>query len=213
MVDTAGVAQTVSNVGSGAISGLFIVLAIVVGCMIIGGATWWYNHNKKYSQYKIEFYFQDGYKQWHRDYDRAGVFVDAPTGYKRLFLDKMKVNLQADKIPFIPDAKGNRIVSIARYGQKNYRFLTPNIETPDTPFTVGEEDVNWAVVAYEKAKKRFVDSMLMQILPYAALFFTGVVILIIFLYFFKKIDVLQTVAISFEKAANAFATHTATTIA
>ena len=56
---------------------------------------------------------------------------------------------------------------------------------------VGEEDLNWAINAYAKAKQTFQQSTLMQYLPYISLALVSVVILILFIYLFKQFDSLK----------------------
>jgi hypothetical protein len=70
---------------------------------------------------------------------------------------------------------------------------------------VGEEDVNWGVNAYERQKKIFGSNALLQYLPFIALGFVSIVILIMFIYFFKQFSVLKDVALAFESAARTLA--------
>ena len=51
----------------------------------------------------------------------------------------------------------------------------------------------------------FSQSLLLQYMPFIAMAFAFLIILIIFIYFFKEIGVLREVAIAFKEAAQAFA--------
>ena len=66
---------------------------------------------------------------------------------------------------------------------------------------ITEEDVNWAINSYERQKKIFQSSTLMQYLPFILLAFVSVIILVMFIYFFKDFAVLRDVAIALREAS------------
>jgi len=140
------------------------------------------------------------------DKDLGGVFIDNKTNNKRFFLKKHQVGLDPDNIPWVPGSKGQRYVYLLRVGLKNFRYLNMRIPA-DGKFiiTVGEEDVNWALNAYEKYKKIFGSTLLQQLLPYIGIALMGVFILAMFVLLFNKIGILTEVAKAFEEAAKAFA--------
>jgi hypothetical protein len=86
-------------------------------------------------------------------------------------------------------------------GLKNFRYIKPIVQNPEVSFQVGEEDVNWSLQAYETGKRLFATNPLLQFLPFIALGFVTIVILIIFIYFFKNIGVLKDVAVAFQEAS------------
>jgi hypothetical protein len=115
------------------------------------------------------------------------------------------VGLSPDNIPFLTGPKGKRYVYLYQRGLKNFLYLKPNVRAEGVSIEVGEEDVNWAVNAYERQKKLFTGNVLLQYLPFIALVFVSLIILIIFIYFFKDFEVLAEMAKALKEAAQAFA--------
>jgi len=186
---------TLETFTSGAINIVLTIVSIVVGVACAAGAWWLASWYKKYNEYKIVIWEKDGFGQWNENIDKGGVFVDKKTQNKRLFIKQYKVGLNADNIPYLP-AKGGfmqprKIVHLIRTGLKNFHYVRVNPQYPKVTLSVGEEDVNWAINAYERQKKLFQQSLLMQMLPYIALIATGIIIAIIFIYFFKELDSLK----------------------
>ena len=116
-------------------------------------------------------------------------------------MKKSNVGIQPDNIPYIHTTGGKKIVYLLKTGLKNYRFINPIISKDIVAFNVGEEDVNWAINDYERAKKAFGQSLLMQLLPFIVLAFTSIIILILFIFLFKKLDVLSEFGASLAEAA------------
>jgi hypothetical protein len=195
----------VSTVTSGALNVAIIVFSIIVvgGVGILGALI--FSYWKKYQQFRIVIFERDGFGQQVITYDKGGVFVDSKTKNKRLFLQKNKVGLNPDKIPYITGAKGKRFVYLLRVGLKNFHYVHMNIVPPDIIMSVGEEDVNWAINAYEKSKKLFATSLLMQLMPYIALAFVTIGVIVIFMYLFKDIGVMKEVAVSLAETATQLA--------
>jgi len=194
MVSVASVTSTALNIGIMLLGGLLF-------CGIVGGALWLYLKKKRYSEYKCVVWERDGFGQLNETYDKAGIFVDNKTKNKRFFLKKANVGLNADNVPYIPSKR--KIVYLLRTGLKNFQFIKPNISNPSINLDVGEEDVNWAINAYDRQKKLFNQNILMQYLPFIALAFTSIIILIIFIYFFKDFSVLKDVALALKEASQA----------
>lgn len=186
MVSLAGVSNIALNIF------IMLVTVLFIGCILIAGV-WFYLRFKRYSQYKCVIWGRDGFGQITEGVDKAGVFIDKKTGNKRLYLKKGNVGLQPDNIPYIQSGK-DRIVYLLNTGLKNYKYIRPNFDIEHFTFEVGEEDVNWGVNAYERVKKSFGTSLLMQLLPFIAIAFTVIIILIMFIYFFKGFP--QLVAMS-----------------
>lgn len=193
------------------------ISVIVIACIIIGGAiiagVWMFLKWKRYRQFKCVIYEKDTFGQIKETYDQAGIFIDSKTKNKRLFLKKNKVGLDPDSIPYVATSKGNQIIYLYKTGLKNFHYIRININAPHITLSVGEEDVNWALNSYERGKKMFTQSMLMQLMPYIALAFVSIIILVIFIYFFKDFGVLADTAVALKEAAQAFAqSQTGTTV-
>jgi uncharacterized membrane protein len=203
------------NYGGALINAIVLIVSIAVlgvfGFFIVRFYTKW----KMYSEYDVRILEKNAYDQWGESKDSAGVFTDPKTNNKRFFLKKSNVGLDPDNIPYIttPSSFGvKKIVYLARTGLKNFRFVTPTVQV-NSPVSlnliVGEEDVNWAVNAYERQKKLFANSMLMQLLPFIALAFVSIIILIIFIYFFRNFDKLVSMSLHFKEAIIAGSSGTA----
>jgi hypothetical protein len=119
------------------------------------------------------------------------------------FLKKHKIGLDANNVPFLPGKV--KTVFLLQVGLKNFQYIHLNIDATGVKTTIGEEDLNWAINSYERSKKLFNQSKLMELLPYAALAFTGIIILLIFYYFFKEFHTLADVATAMKEAAQAMA--------
>lgn len=198
------IATTIGNVGQSALSiGLIIIVGIFAIAFLIA-VLFAAKYYKRYKQFKITILSKDSFGQVHEEYDDGGVFVDKQTRNKRLYLRKANVGLDPDNIPYITSKKGKRHIYLYRTGLKNFRYIIPSYEDKELSFNhVGEEDVNWAINSYERAKKSFATSMIMQYLPFIILAFVSIVILIMFLYFFQQFSVLKDVAFAFRDAAQA----------
>lgn len=198
MVDVEGVAGSALNI----FVLVFLMLAIGGVCIFV---TWLILKELKYKQFRIVIWQKVGFNQFIEKKDRGGIFIDNKTKNKRFFLKKHKVGLNPDVIPYIISGK-EKVVYLLQVGLKN--FFPINISAWDTgnvKFTVGEEDVNWAVNDYERQKKLFQQSVLLQYMPFILIAFVSIVILIIFIYFFKEFPVLAKAAEELKIAAQEIA--------
>jgi len=189
MVSVEGVSATALNIG------VIVIVIVIVGAALIAMTLIILNW-RKYQQFRCIIYEKDGFGQLREKVDMAGIFVDKKTQNKRFFLKKNKVGLDPDNIPYISTQKGKKIVYLLQTGLKNFRFLRFGIDTSTDDFKigVGEEDVNWAINAYERQKKLFSQSLLMQLLPFMLVAFVSIIILVIFIYFFKNFATLKDMA-------------------
>ena len=204
MVDVAGISSGILNIA-------IIIISIILGLSVAGLAFWGWLRWKRFKEYRVVIWERDAFGQATETYDHAGVFVDPKTNYKRLFLKKAKVGLNADSIPFIP-TKSGKIVYLYKTGLKNYRFIRPVLEKI-VRIEVGEEDVNWSLNAYERAKKAFTESKLLQYLPYISLAFVSIIILVIFIYLFKELGSMKELAsVLRDMSANVAQAKSGTTI-
>lgn len=190
MVDLNEVVGVVTNVG------FWALLILIIGGLLVLGV-WLFIKWKKYSQFKCVIWGRDAFGNIRQTVDDAGIFVDSKTKNKRFFLRKANVGLEPDDIPVV----GKKTVYLLRTGLKNFRFIKPSFDDGVFGINVSEEDVNWAVNAYERQKRLFNQNILMQYLPFMLLGFVSIVILIIFIYFFKNFDVLKDVALELKEAS------------
>lgn len=178
----------ISSVSSSILDWL-IVFASLALASAIAFAIWKLTGKwKAYKQYKVVIWEKDGFGQWNEVLDKGGVFVDKVTSNKRLFIKKANVGLCADNIPYLPGFKGSRIVYLLRTGLKNFHFIRINPEFPKVTLQVGEEDVNWAINAYERQKKLGKSSIWDKLIDHLPMIIGSMVILIIFIYFFKNLS-------------------------
>lgn len=180
---------------------VFLVFGILIILTIIGA---WvlYTRWKRYQQFKCIILKKIGGEQLALFFDKAGIFVDPKTNIKRFFIKNARSDLDADNVPYI-HAGSTKYVLLAQTGLKNFRYLDPTIlNDTNLTFTVGEEDLNWAINAYERQKKMFTDKWYTQLIPFLFLAFVVVVILALFMALFKKFDILKDVALALKDAAH-----------
>ena len=194
-----------AGISSSALTTIVLMASVIfVGGVAIGVVVF-ILRERRYREFKCVIWEKDGFGQLTQKYDKAGIFVDGKTKNKRFFLRKANVGLSPDNIPYIPSQRGNKVVYLFRIGLKNFHYIKPNVANPTIALNVGEEDVNWAINDYEKQKQMFSQNMLLQYLPFIALAFVSMVILIIFIYFFREFDTLQGAATALKEAAQALA--------
>ena len=192
------------------ISGLVLNIAMFLGGIVIIGLVFyvvlriylsWKRHDTK-----CWIFNEDGFGSTSMSTDVAGVYVDNKTKNKRFFLKSNNVGLNPDKIPYVRNSKGKKYVFLRQVGLKNFNYIKlDDLFTDDPGIAVGEENVNWAINAYERQKKVFGSTLLQQLLPYIGLAIMGIFILGMIVVLFQKIGVLVDVAQAFEGAAKAFA--------
>jgi ATP-dependent Zn protease len=205
MVDLAGI-------GTSAFKILVMILTILIVGGLMVGITFLVTWYRKYSQYQCVIFKRDGFGQLTQAQDTAGVFVDSKTKNKRLYLRRNKVGLNADKIPYIPIG-GKKVIYLLQTGLKNFHYIKVNINEDNIMFSVGEEDVNWSINTYERGKKLFSQSLLMQLLPFMLVAFVTIIILVIFIYFFKEFSTLKDfAALMKDTSANLASAKTGTTV-
>lgn len=177
---------------------------ILIG--VIGFFVYRYFTSKKKYDIRAIIWERDGFDQITQDIDDASVYVDSNTKNKRLYLRRQNVGLVADQIPIIRNQAGKKYVYVTKYGLKNFSFVRMNISpNPGFSATVGEEDVNWAINAYERAKKLFTQSLLWQVLPYIGIALMGIFIVIMLSILLKEFKNLGPLAEALKEAAQAYA--------
>lgn len=158
----------------------------------------------RYSQYKITVFQRLNNNQLYIRHTTGGVFTDKKTKRKQLFIKGNRGAMNPDDIPIIPGTKGKKHILILQTGDKSYRYIKPSIENLDLRIEVGEEDVNWAIQDYEKAKSSYWENTLLQYIPFITQMVVSIVVLVMFIYLVNKLDVFVDVASSFSEAAKSF---------
>lgn len=206
MVDVSNLTQ----MGTGFLRVAIMMIAGLIISGVLGFAIHMILNWYRYQQFKCVIFKRDALGQIEQLHDTAGIFVDSKTNNKRFFLKRNKVGLCPDNVPVISGRK--RTVYLMQHGLKNFRFIKMDIGD-NFNLNIGEEDVNWAINAYERQKKLFSQSMFMQLLPFIAIAFTSIIILIIFIYFFKEFSSLREFAIVMKDvAANMAQMNSGTTV-
>ena len=172
------------------------VAVAVLSVLVLGGLSYiglivYKKKVARYKQFTCNIWQKDGFGQITEKYDQAGIFVDDYTKNKRLWLKKANVGLSPDNIPFITTGGGRKKVYLLQTGLKNFKYIKPNVGVGLINFTVGEEDVNWAINTYERGKKLFSQTWLAQYLPFIILAFVCLIILVLFTSLFKQIPAIK----------------------
>ena len=190
MVDVASIGNSVMGV-------VMLIMGVIVLGIIAVLVIKIIESRRKYMQYKCVILTGDGFNKPNLEFDNAGIFIDNKTNNKRLYLKKNNVGLDPDDIPYIRGEK-KKYIFLARTGLKNFRYLHSfNKIFEKKKFglfggepEVGEEDVNWAINSYERAKKVFGTSTLEKLLPYLGLILMGVFMLGMIAVIIQKMPIL-----------------------
>ena len=188
---------------------------IILAFMMAGGVAFGFRQYMKWSEYKVIIWRRNGFGELEASTDSAGVFLKKRINAKRLWLKKSNVGLPPDKIPYLTMIGGwfpQKLIFLYQNGLKNFHFIKPSMKNNVPEFSVGEEDVNWAIGTYESSKKSFISNTLLQYLPYISLIVVAVIIMIIFVWFFKNFDVLRDLGVSLEIASKNLAVAKATVV-
>lgn len=190
---------TITSIG-GATTNILVIVFALIFLFAIGGFLYVViQRRRRYSEFHCHIWD----KQGHLSYDRAGIFVDKKTNNKRLFLEKANVGLSPDNVPY-KQHRNEKVVYLLQTGLKNFQYITAETQG-EFKITVTEEDVNWAINAYDRQKKLFNQSLLMQYMPFILLAFVSIIILIIFIYFFKEFKTLREFAVVMKETAQTLA--------
>jgi len=181
----AGVGGVILRIAGG------IIAVVVIGVLIWLGWNFYVKKFKRFQQFNVVIWQKDGFSQFKIKYDKAGIFIDDATKNKRLFLKQANVGLNPDNVPYLTSSSGKKTIYLLQTGLKNFKYIKPNITDDYISFTVGEEDVNWAINSYQRDKQRFSQSWLMQYLPFIILAFVCMIILVLFMQLFKQFPVMK----------------------
>lgn len=211
------ISDAINSFGGIALNIVITIVLMIVSVGVIIFAFWYIRRLKRYSQFVCRIFERDGFGQLvEAKSDKAGIFVDGKTKNKLFFLKKNNVGIDPNNVPYIQRGS-KKIVYLLKTGLKNFHFIKLNFNFHPNPglsaaFDVGEADVNWAVNAYAREKKIFLEGWLAKYGPLLGLFFISIIILIMFIFLFKNIGVLARVANAFRDAAQAFAQAQAGTV-
>jgi hypothetical protein len=181
-----------------------VIFSLIILGMIFGLIALIIIKQRRWKQFRCVIFEKDAFGQKVIDFDDAGIFVDGKTKNKRFFLKKYNVGLTPDNVPYVPAGK-TKLVFLYRSGHKNFRYINFNVTDNGMAIKVGEEDLNWAINAYERQKKLFSSSMLLQYMPFIMLAFVSIIILIIFIYFFRHFSDLASFAEAMKEAMKYYA--------
>lgn len=119
--------------------------------------------------------------------DKAGIFLDKKTQYRLFKLKRNKFALDPDNIPYILTVKGKMLVYLLQTGLKNYQYLTPQIHSnPGLVFNVEDEDVAWAINAWERYKNPYANTVWSQIAPFIGMAFVFITVVVALYFIFTK---------------------------
>ncbi len=196
-----------SGIGSGLMDVVMIIMIVILAIAFFIGIFFLVKSFTRYSAFKVVIWEVLDSGGIRVNYDKAGIFTMKKTGNKLLYLKRSNVGLNPDLINYVIDAKGKKVVYLLRYGFKNFVFINPVADNMGKlNFKVGEEDVNWAINSYETNKKRFSQSLLVQLLPFMVLALVCIIILILMISLFKQFSVFGDVANSIREASASLAT-------
>jgi uncharacterized membrane protein len=192
--------------GTQIINGLLITLVVLIVMGTIAFFLWKWIVKRKYNEYRIIIYEKDATGNVHEYYDRGGIFTDNKTGFKLLFLEKIKKGLNPNNPPYTiaKDRKGRLVKTIylRRVGVSNFRFIKMTLSDEGMSFTVGEEDANWYQHEMEKIDRMTGKSnMWAQLAPIITVILAMVILLIVVIVLFNKLEVFSQAASSLAESS------------
>ena len=198
--DVGAASTTVVQIGMG------LLFLVIIG-MVITIAVIFFLRSKKYD-YQCIIFEKDGFNQPIFSYDVGGVFIDNITRNKLFWMKRANVGLKPDNIPYIQDGKGKRFVFLKRLGLKNFTFISfREMFRTNVPILVGEEDINWGAVAYERQKAAFGNDMLTKLLPYFGIILLGVFAIGLVYLVFQQMPTLAVVTKDLKEIATLLASR------
>jgi hypothetical protein len=152
------------------IGGIAFIGVIFIGLIFI-------LKNQKKFDYTTIIYEKDAFGKPIMKFGKGGIFLDKKVNYKRFWLQNSNASLSADKVPYIQSPK-NKYVFLRKIGNKDYEYISfENLFDTNGKINIGEEDINSAIIDYEKTKQVFGTSLLDKILPYLPLIISGVFVI------------------------------------
>ena len=180
-------------------AGKVMLVVLFAGSIIIGGFYFFMKRRKW--DFQVVYLNQDGVTG---GIDQGSIFVDRKTKVKRFWLKRANVSMPPDNFPW--RLIGNkRTVFVQRFGVKNFAFVDTKGLGLGAKAEVSEEDVNWAVVDYEKQKLAFSSDKLMQVLPYIIFGVAVIGSVIVIWILVNKFSVLNEIATKLQATAQILA--------
>jgi hypothetical protein len=181
-----------------------LIILLVVGIGILLGWRWW--KARRYRDYNVVIWEKDSTGHTHEYYDKGGIFLDKKTGYRLLFLQRLKKGLNPNNVPYITskDKKGRLIKTIylRKIGESNYVFCKVEIKEDGTRITSGEEDVNWLYQEMQKVKNTFgIENFWQKNSAIIMWVITMVLVLVLVLSLFNKFTILKDIAEKLDEAS------------
>lgn len=193
----------ISGIAMGTLNTAITVIIVVLGAGILVAIYLYMQNQKKYDQFDCIIFFRDAFGVMQQTTDKAGIFIDKITGNKRFWLKAFNVGLSPDNVKYVY-CNGRKKVYLFKKGLKNFSFLKINVANENQiKLEATEEDVNWAINEYQKCKSLDNKANWQQWLPYISLAITAIVILMLFVWFFKQFPILKEVAEALKIAAQA----------
>ena len=188
------------------LNGILITLVVLIVIGIIGWFLWKWFVKRKYNEYRVVIYEKDATGNVHEYYDRAGIFLDNKTGFKLLFLEKMKKGLNPNSPPYTiaKDRKGRLVKTIylRRVGVSNFRFIKMSLSDEGMLFSVGEEDANWYQHEMEKIDRMTGKANIWaQLAPIITVVLALVIMLIVMIVLFNKLEAFSQAATNLAKSS------------
>lgn len=119
--------------------------------------------------------------------DKGGIFLDKKTQYRLFMLKRSKFGLDPDEIPYILTTKGTKVVYLLQTGLKNFQFMKPQVSgNPGIVFNVQDEDVAWAINAWERYKNPYKNQFIEKIMPFIGMAFVFLTVVVALYYIIMK---------------------------
>lgn len=128
------------------------------------------------------------------EWDRGGACFDVQSKHRLWFLKSGIGGLDPDKKPFISTKKGVFVI-VFKQGLKALHYVTPIVnEKGDMELKVSDQEISWAINAYERSKKILFWDRLKEFLPYIAAFMFMVIACALLVFLINKLDLKAVVA-------------------
>lgn len=174
-----------------AASNLGIIIVVVVLAAAFGYLIYiWYKNYTRYKEFVCIIWGKDAFGNTTESYDKAGVFVFK--GNKRLWLQKNKVGLSADKVPYI-EGKPKKVYLLKK-GTGNFVYVDPEVSEKDLKFNVGEDDLNWGLHTYNVSKETFGKNTWLTYAPFILTAIAILAVIIVAYFLTKKMDMFVEVS-------------------
>ena len=187
---------------AGVLNWVFIGLMIVLAIFGVWFVWWYTNKKKKYGQYRIEILDKDSNGNVYKTYDNAGVFLNKQTDMRLLWIEKAKIGMNPNNIPYIStiSKKGKIIktVTLRKIGVNNYVYVTM-VLGEKVLMTMGEEDINNSASEMRKVRQLTnKENWMTKLAPYILFILTILAVMIVLISLFNKFEVLKQVSANME---------------